>query len=202
MFPRTTQFPWLATGCFALILFGVLACGTGTAEAAPTRYILDPNASTVGFESDFGVDKIRGQFPIAAADIAIDFADFRKSTISVTLNAAGAQASFPFAAEAMKGPKNLDTAEFPLITFTSSKVVANGDKAAIEGTITIRGVAKPMTMQAQLFSVAGEAKGDYTHLTIALSSAVNRSDFGANGWADLVGDQVRINILARIDKAP
>ena len=57
-------------------------------------------------------------------------------------------------------------------------------------------------MHAQLFQVAGETKGDYTHLTIALSSVLNRSDFGANGWPDMVGDQVRINILARIDQAP
>jgi len=202
MFPRTPKSPWLATGSLAALLFGVLAWGTEGIEAAPTAYVLDSAASVVEFESDFGPDKIRGQFPIAASAIAIDFQDFRQSTISVTLNAAGAEASFPFAAEAMKGPKNLDTAEFPLITFTSSKVVANGDRAAIEGTITIRGIAKPLTMQAQLFQVAGETKGDYTHLTIALSSALNRSDFGANGWADMVGDQVRINILARIDKAP
>ena len=199
---RTAQFPILPSGSFAALLFGVFIWGSGTAEAAPTAYILDAAASVVGFESDFGADKIRGQFPIAASAIAIDFSDFRQSTISVTLNAAGAEASIPFAAEAMKGPKNLDTAEFPLITFTSSTVVANGDKAAIEGTITIRGIARPLTMQAQLFQVAGETTGDYTHLTIALSSALNRSDFGANGWADMVGDQVRINILARIDKAP
>jgi len=30
---------------------------------------------------------------------------------------------------------------------------------------------------------------------------VNRSDFGAIGWSDAVGDQVRLNIVARIAQA-
>ena len=189
---------------FALAL-GALAAGVLTAGAAlakPTPYLLDAAASVVGFETDFGAEKIRGQFPILSADIAIDFTDMTRTTVAVALNAAGAQASFPFAAEAMKGPKNLNTAEFPTIIFTSSRVTSKGDTAAVEGAITIRGVTRPLTMQAQLYQVAGEAKGDYTHLTIALSSAVNRSDFGATGWSDMVGDQVRIHILARIDRAP
>mgnify|MGYP000066484223 CR=1 FL=1 len=124
-----------------------------------------------------------------------------RSTVSVTLNAAGAQASFPFAAEAMKGPKTLDTAEFPLITFTSEKVVAKGDAATIEGRITIRGVTRPMVMQAQLYQVKGAAAGDFTHLTIALTGAIQRSAFGAVGWRDMVGDEVRLTILARIERA-
>jgi polyisoprenoid-binding protein YceI len=185
-----------------IVIAGTLAFGPGAAAAKPTAYVLNAAASIVGFETDFGTDKIRGQFPIDSANVAIDFSNMSQTTVSVTLNAAGGQASFPFAAEAMKGPKNLDTAEFPTITFTSSKVVANGDSAAVEGMITIRGVTRPLTMQAQLFQVAGEAKGDYSHLTIALSSAVNRSEFGAKGWSDMVGDQVRIHILARIDQAP
>ena len=80
--------------------------------------------------------------------------------------------------------------------------MAQGASAAVDGLITIRGVTRPLTMQAQLFQVAGEAKGDYTHLTISLTGAVMRSEFGAKGWSDMVGDQVRINILARIDLAP
>ena len=185
-----------------MLALTLLAFGTAPALAKPTPYILDAAASVVGFETDFGTDKIQGQFPIASADIAIDFSDMRQTTVAVTLNAAGAEASFPFAAEAMKGPKNLNTAKFPTISFTSTKVVAQGNSAAVDGLITIRGVTRPLTMQAQLFQVAGEAKGDYTHLTISLTGAVMRSEFGAKGWSDMVGDQVRINILARIDLAP
>jgi polyisoprenoid-binding protein YceI len=163
---------------------------------------LDVAASSVGFETDFGADKINGTFPLDAADIAIDFKDLRNTTLSVTLNAAGAEASFPFAAQAMKGPKVLDTAQFPLIQFASTAVAASGADAIVTGTLTLRGVTRPVTLTARLYQVQGEAAGDYTHLTVALTGALNRSDFGATGWADMVGDQVRLNILARIDVAP
>jgi polyisoprenoid-binding protein YceI len=185
-----------------MLLALALLLVAGAATAKPTPYLLDAAASVVGFETDFGTDKISGQFPILSADVAIDFDDMRQTTVTVALSAAGAQASFPFAAEAMKGPKTLNTAEFPTISFTSSRVVAQGDRAAITGMITIRGVTRPITLQAQLFQVAGEAKGDFRQLTIALSGVIHRSEFGATGWSDMVSDEVRLQIRARITRAP
>ena len=183
----------------ALVLAMTLGLTLGLpAAAAPVSYRLDPAQSTVAFETDFGADRISGSFPIAGASIAIDFQDLRHSTVAVTLDATGAAASFPFAAQAMKGPKVLDAARFPSITFTSTAVSAAGEAARIDGQVTIRGVTQPMQMMAHLAQVSGEAPGDYTRLTIELDGAVNRSTFGASGWADMVGDQVRLHILARI----
>jgi polyisoprenoid-binding protein YceI len=98
----------------------------------------------------------------------------------------------------MKGPKVLDAVAFPQITFASTSVQAKGEGAVVEGIVTIRGVAKPMLMQAVIWRQKGHAAGDLSHLTIRLTGTVNRSDFGATGWADMVGDQVRLDILARI----
>ena len=114
--------------------------------AAPATYHLQPDLSSVGFETDFGPDKINGTMPVTSADLTLDFAHVSACKVSVTLNAAGAAASFPFAAQAMKGPKVLDTAEFPTIRFTSASVKPDGQGATITGTITIRGVARPATL--------------------------------------------------------
>lgn len=186
----------LIAALLAAQIAGLVAAPPAT--AAPVSYRLDPEGSTVGFETDFGSDRISGQFPITEARVAIDFQDLRQSTVAVTLDTTGAAANFPFAAQAMKGPKVLDAAQFPIITFTSTAVAAAGQAAQIDGLVTIRGVTQPMQMMARLAQVAGEAPGDYTRLTIELEGAVNRSDFGASGWADMVGDQVRLHILARI----
>lgn len=87
------------------ILALCLALLTSPAMAAPAHYTLQPEASTVGFQTAFGVDTITGQMPITSADLTLDFANVAASKISVVLNAAGADASFPFAAQAMKGQK-------------------------------------------------------------------------------------------------
>ena len=171
------------------------------ASAAPEPYRLQPDQSSVGFETNFGADKINGTMPITSADLTLDFAHVAGSKVAVTLNAAGSQASFPFAAQAMKGPKVLDTAEFPNISFVSTSVTPEAQGATVMGNITIRGVTKPTTFHAEIWRQQGTAAGDLSHLSIRLTGAINRSNFGAVGWNDMVGDEVRLNILARIEKA-
>lgn len=168
------------------------------AAAAPVAYVLEPELSSVGFEADFGPDRITGRMPVSRADLTLDFDQVARSKVAVSLDVGGADASFPFAAQAMKGPKVLDAVDFPQITFASTSVQAKGEGAVVEGIVTIRGVAKPMLMQAVIWRQKGHAAGDLSHLTIRLTGTVNRSDFGATGWADMVGDQVRLDILARI----
>ncbi len=167
-------------------------------HAAPTDYILQPEASTVGFETDFGPDKITGKMPVTKADLTLDFDKVANSTVDVVLDVSAAKASFPFAAQALKGPKVLDAASHPQMTFRSTSVKASGNGARVEGMLTIRGITQPVVLNATLFQQQGSAKGDYSHLTIRLTGAVKRSAFGATGWSDLVGDEVRISITARI----
>lgn len=174
---------------------------TVAAQDAPAHYILEPNASTVGFETDFGGDLISGQMPIATADLTLDFDNLAASRIDVVLDAAGAEASFPFAAQAMKGPKVLDTANFPTLHFTSTSVRKAGDGAEVQGLLTLRGVTRPMQMHAVIWRQKGQPEGDLSRLTIRLTGSLKRSDFAATGWSDMVGDDVRLDILARIRRA-
>jgi len=166
--------------------------------AAPVPYAIEAAKSSVGFETDFGPDRISGTMPVTRADLVLDFANAARSTMAVTLDIAGASASFPFASQALKGPKVLDAASFPEITFASTAVRAKGDGAEVDGDLTIRGITRPVTLAAQIYRQDGFVEGDYSHLSVLLTGSVNRSDFGATGWADMVGDQVRLRILARI----
>ena len=169
------------------------------ASAATIAYHLNPAASTVAFETDFGPDLITGSIPLEKADLQLDFANLANCTVEVALDVTGAQASFPFAAQALKGPKVLDAGDHPRMTFESTSVKRAGEAAEVTGNLTIRGVTKPVTLRAQIFRPKGSSVDDLNHLTVKLTGKVNRSDFGATGWSDMVGDQVRIIITARID---
>lgn len=118
--------------------------------------------------------------------------------MTVTLDVTGAQASFPFAAQAMKGPKVLDSRKYPTITFQSTAVEGTTDAAEETGNMTIRGVTHPAVLQATLYRPHGSQPTNLSQLSIHLTGAVMRSDFGATGWNDMVGDQVRLNIVAQI----
>jgi polyisoprenoid-binding protein YceI len=169
------------------------------ALAVPVAYKLDPEASTVAFETDFGPDIITGTIPLQTADLRLDFDNVANCTISVALDVTGATASFPFAAQALRGPKVLDAASHPQMTFQSTSVARAGNAAEVTGNLTIRGATRPVTLLVEIFRPKGSAESDRSRLTVRLTGRVNRSDFGATGWSDMVGDEVRIVINARID---
>lgn len=167
--------------------------------AAPVKYLLDHAASTVAFETAFGPDLITGTIPLDTAELTLDFDSVANCTVAVQLDVTGAEASFPFAAQALKGPKVLDAAAHPKMVFQSTSVQASGEGATVAGNLTIRGVTRPVTLGAEIFRQKGSAEGDRSRLTVRLTGKVKRSDFGASGWSDMVDDEVRIIITARIE---
>ncbi len=183
-------------------MFALATWAAGLADAAPRTYALQAADSDVTFSWDFGADPISGKMPVASADLVIDFDNLAQSQVDVAVNVAGAEAGFPFATEAMMGPRVLDAANYPLISFVSTGVTSTGDGTAdITGNITVRGVTQPMRFAAEIYRQRGTNAGDLSHLVILLTGALNRSDFGATGWSDLAGDQVRLRILASIAEA-
>lgn len=188
----------IAMKTISALLTALCVLANSRLGAAPADYVLEPATSTVGFETDFGKDHITGKMPITKADLTLDFDRIANCKVAVTLDASGAQASFPFAAQAMKGPKVLDTASYPLIIFESTSVKATSNGAKVSGWVTLRGVKQPMVLDAQLYRQKGTVAGDKSHLSVHLTGSVLRSAFGATGWSDMVGDEVRLDILARI----
>ncbi|NNL18977.1 MAG: YceI family protein [Boseongicola sp.] len=170
--------------------------------ALPLVYALNASESRVGFEVPFGVDQITGTMPVKSADIALDFERPRRSKISVVLDVSNAKANFPFATQALRGPRVLDAAQFPNITFVSNAIEVQRDtpsKARLGGDITIRGVIRPIVLDVELFRPTGRALGEREQLFVRLEGAVSRAAFGATGWDDLVGDEVSLDLMLRID---
>lgn len=173
-----------------------------TARTATVTYRLDSAASTVAFETDFGPDHIAGTMPVVSADVALDFDALARCSVDVVLAADKAIASFPFATQALRGPKVLDTANHPTIHFTSTRIRAEGDGARVEGAVTIRGVTRPTVLHARFHRSDNTAPGTRDALAVRLTGEVHRAEFGATGWLDMVGDVVRLDIVAEIRKAP
>lgn len=173
---------------------------THSALAEAVAYRLDRANSQVVYSVQFENKPLQGLFPVDSADIKLDFAG-SGSRVNVVLNAAGATAGFPFAAEALKGKTVLNTAEHPKITFTSNGFKVPQGRANVGGNVTIRGVTRPITLSAQVYRQKGAAAGDLSKMTVHITGSISRAAFGADGFKDMVGDTVTINIVARIDQA-
>ncbi|MFM7443922.1 MAG: YceI family protein, partial [Tabrizicola sp.] len=139
------------------------------ALAGTVAYKMDAANSTVAFETDFGPDKITGSIPLEKADLRLDFDNVKNCSVEVALDVTGAQASFPFAAQALKGPKVLAAKDHPRMTFESTSVRGAGEAAEVTGNLTIRGVTRKVTLTAQLFRPKGSAATDLDHLTVKLT---------------------------------
>lgn len=171
------------------------------ALAAPTQYLLQRDASIVGFSWFFGQDEIKGTMPVASAEFLIDLANPERSRVTVSADVRGARAGFPFATQAMKGPKVLDAARHPLIRFVSRSIRGDLNGAVIEGDLTVRGVTRRVAFRATLYRQRVEAASDLSRLSVVVSGELSRSAFGATGWNDMAGDAVRLTFLARMVRA-
>jgi polyisoprenoid-binding protein YceI len=95
----------------------------------------------------------------------------------------------------------LDIANYPTITFKSTKVVPAGDgrSGKVTGDLTIRGVTRPVTLDVEFL---GQTKDPWGGIRIGFtaSAKIIREDWGLNwnmaleagGW--LVGKDVTLNV--------
>jgi polyisoprenoid-binding protein YceI len=181
----------------------IMVLGTATSSAAPTRYALDQTVSQVGVIYVLNGAAQKGTMPVSQADLVIDPENLSDAKVDVQVSVEKARTGLIFATDALKAPSVLDAGQFPTIRFVATAIHLGADGrlsngARIDGDITMRGVTRPASFEASLFRMQGSAPDDLSTLTIRLTGAVRRSDFGASGYADLVGDVVQLDIVARI----
>ncbi|MCK0096323.1 YceI family protein [Yoonia sp. F2084L] len=189
------------TYVFAMLLLLPIA-----AQAAPVGYDLQESRSEVGFIYTLSGAQNRGTMPVVKADIAIDFQTFAASSVDVSVDVTGARTGLIFATEALKAGSVLDARNHPTIRFQSTAIRANNPRnlsagGEIDGLLTIRGVTRPVTLNAALFRQQGTQEGDLSRLSFRISGTVKRSDFGASGYGDLVADTIQLDIAARVVRA-
>jgi len=176
---------------------------TKTAFAAPTPYTLARAGASITYTFTLNGNPVKGTVPVDRADLVIDPGNLAASTANVTADVRRARTGLIFATEALKSKGVLDAQGFPQARFTSTKVIlgpggriSNG--AALEGRLTLRGVTRPVRFDANLYRAPGSAADDLSALSVHLKGRVNRRDFGANGYGDIVADTVGIDIKAEI----
>jgi len=183
-----------------------LAALANPAFAAPRPYTLSGAGATITYTFQLNGAPVKGTVPIDSANLTIDPANLAASTADVTADVRRARTGLIFATEALKSSSVLHATAFPLARFKSTTVVLGpggriSDGARVDGMLTLRGATRPVRFEASLFRPRGTAQGDFSKLNVKLNGQVNRRDFGAIGYADLVDDTVAIAITAEISTA-
>ncbi|WP_415919974.1 YceI family protein [Tateyamaria sp. SN6-1] len=171
--------------------------------AAPTPYRLGPGGATITYLFTLNGGQVKGTVPVGRAALSIDPTNLAASTADVTADIRRARTGLIFATEALKSKSVLDAQGFPQARFTSTRVTLGpggrlSDGATIDGNLTLRGVTRPVRFAADLFRKRGSDAGDLSALDVRMRGRINRSDFGATGYADIVENSVGIDIQADI----
>lgn len=149
----------------------ILAPVAALAAPAPA-WTVDKAVSHVGFASSFSGTGFTGAFRRWDATIRFDPKNLAGSSVTASIDTGSAATGSPDRDQALPTDTFFDTGRFPKATFAAAifKDLGGGRYQAI-GTLTIRGVAKPLTLP---FTLA--ITGRQAHMTAAV--AVNRLAYG------------------------
>jgi polyisoprenoid-binding protein YceI len=178
---------FLATALFASI--------AGSAIAAPTTYVLEPNHTLPRFEyNHMGYSIQSSRFNKVTGKVVLDKAA-KTGSADVTIDTTSIDTGSTMFNEHIQGEDFLSTAKFPTATYKSSKFVFKGEKlVAIEGDLTIKGVTKPVKLAVSSYNCAPHPMMKKEACGVNATAKIKRSDFGAGKYAPLVGDDVTIII--------
>ncbi len=173
------------------------------AHAALTPYVLAKTLSTVEFTYVLSGTAQSGTMPVQSAQILIDTYRLQDSRVDVVMDVTRARTKLPFARGPMLGNSVLNSARYPTIRFTTTKIQLGptgriSEGATVNGDLTVRDVTRPLTLRADLYRKPGSAVDDLDELSIRLVGALNRNEFGASGYPDLVHPTIGLDIHAEI----
>lgn len=154
-----------------------LALSPSLALAAPAavkvqHWTVDKAASKIGFSSSFAGAGFNGSFNSWTADINFDPKNLAGSKAVVTIDVTSANTGNPERDESLPTDDWFSAAKFKTATFTTTSIKdLGGGKYQAPGTLTLRGVTKPVTLN---FTLA--ITGDVAKMTG--TATVSRADFG------------------------
>jgi polyisoprenoid-binding protein YceI len=180
------------------------ALALATLAALPARaadvYTIDPAHSDVSFQVRHLVSQVRGRFNDYGGTINMDPANLAKSSVEFRVKAASIDTQLPDRDKHLRSADFFDAEKYPEIVFKSSKITATGkDKYDVAGTLTIRGVSKPVTLPVTFLGNVKDPWGN-EKAGFSTETEVNRKDFGMvwnaaldNGGV-VLGDTVKVAI--------
>jgi polyisoprenoid-binding protein YceI len=159
----------------------------GAAMAAD--YTVQPASSTLGFSNTFQGESFNGQFGQWTAAISYDPAHLAASKFDVEVTLASVKTGDSDRDGALPGPDFFDVAKFPKAHFVTTGFRRSGGKVIADGTLTLRGVSKPVSLE-----VAFKPQGSGATLDVA--GTLQRLDFGVGtgDYADtsVIGGEVKV----------
>ena len=137
---------------FAGIVLLLGSAGSRLAAAAPAQYTVDPEHTYPSFEaSHMGISIWRGKFDKTTGTATLDEAAGR-GTVDINVDLQSVDFGHAKLNEFMVSPQFFDVAKFPQARYHGTLAgYANGVPTRLDGTLTLHGVTKPLSLTVNSF---------------------------------------------------
>ena len=147
-----------------------------------------------------GISEYTGQFTQPTGSLVLDTADPSKSKVEVTFAIDKVSTTVPALDAHLKTKDFFDAAAFPTGTFVSTSVKASGKTAVIAGNLTLKGVTKPVTLNATFTGGGPHPMSKKPNVGFTATTTIKRSEFGVSYGIPMVSDDVKLVINAAFEQ--
>lgn len=177
-------------------LLGVALAASGGAAVAADWAVNTDHVSVYFAVSHFDISYVRGRFDKIDASVQFD-PDAKTGQVVVTVDGDSIDTGNRVLDGVLRSEQFLDTVADHEIRFIGDRFVfEGGELTAVDGTLLLHGVQRPLRLTVDRFVCKDVAAGIIRRFTCggAFRTAFKRSDFGMKRSLPDVGDEVRLEI--------
>ena len=182
--------------------FAILAAVACVANAAPTRYEIDPSHTYPSFEADHmgGLSVWRGKMNKSSGKVTLD-RDARQGTLDVAIELS----SIDFGQEQLngwaRGGEFFDVQKYPQATYSGhfDGFDTSGRPSKVVGSLTLHGVTRPLQLDIKSFKCIPHPLLKRELCGADAYAVIKRDDFGLDAgkdWGFGMDVQLRIQVEA------
>ncbi|HEX8400776.1 MAG TPA: YceI family protein [Allosphingosinicella sp.] len=166
------------------------------------RYTVDPNHTQVLWTvNHLGISPLSGAFGASGGSLQIDPRNLSAAKVSVTFNVAEMSTTSGGFTKHLSSADFFEVAKHPTATFVSTSVQPKGNAATIRGNLTIKGITRPVTLDATFFGAGVNERSKKTNIGFSGTASIKRSEFGLGMAVPVVADRVDLRIHAAFEQA-
>ena len=182
---------------FVALAVSVLALPAFAAAPAAGRYAIDASKSAVRFRiKNLGVMTVNGRF--ASFSGVVDLAEpFDKTVVAGSVKIGSIGTGIRKRDAHLLTADFFDAANFPEMTFKSTRLSGTADSFAMEGVLTIKGASHAVAFKGRKSAVSAPDGA----LAVTAEAVVHRRDFGIT-YGSLTADDVTVLLDVVAQKQP
>lgn len=161
-------------------------------------YHVDTNHTQVVWTvNHMGISPLSGAIAASGGTLEFDPSNTSAAKVTVRFNIADMSTTAPAFTEHLLSADFFEANKHPTATFTSTSVQASGQEAKITGNLTIKGITRPVTLDADFFGAGTNPMSKKLEVGFSATTQIKRSDFDLGyGVPDVTPDEVDLRIAA------